>query len=186
VNQDTHIRPLRDEDTDDIVALYDRAGAVEPGLGPVPRLQWQRFVELPQNQNGRDFRVAEHDGNLVGLAECHLKDQDGRMVRFFKIVVNPATRRRGIASALLAELLSIDEPSDNLSLQSLCSCDWRAGIAFLNALGFAHIESEISLLCSRLEAASAKSPIGTTIDRIAEPARYAARRCRYPQCSVSL
>ena len=174
VNQDTRIRALRDEDTDDIVALYDRAGAVEPGLGPVPRLEWQRFVELPQNRNGRDFRVAEHDGHLVGLAECHLKDQDGRKVRFFKIVVDPSTRRRGIASALLAELLSIDEPSDNLSLQSLSSCDWHAGIAFLKALGFAHIQSEISLLCSRLKAPSASSPVGITIDRVAEPARYAA------------
>src|SRR5712691_1915277 len=102
VNQDTRIRRLRDEDTDDIVALYDRASAVEPGLGPVSRQAWQRFVELPHNQNGRDFRVAEHDGLLVGLAECSLKDQEERKVRFFKIVVDPTTRRRGVASALLA------------------------------------------------------------------------------------
>jgi ribosomal protein S18 acetylase RimI-like enzyme len=174
LNGTTCIRPLRAQDTDAIVALYDRASTVEAELGPVPRAAWEHFVRLPQNESGRDFRVAERDGHLVGLAESSLRDQDDRKVRFFKIVVDPAARRRGVASALLAELLAIDAPGDGLSLQSLCPPGWRAGSAFLLALGFARLESEMTLRCSHLIAPPTAVSTGTSIHRIAEPARYAA------------
>ncbi len=174
MNGTTCIRPLRDQDTDAIVALYDRAGTVEAELGPVPRAAWEHFVRLPQNEDGRDFRVAEQDGHLVGLAESRCGIRTTGKVRFFKIVVDPAARRRGVASALLAELLAIDAPGDGLSLQSLCPPRWRAGSAFLLALGFARLESEMTLRCSHLIAPPTAVSTGTSIHRIAEPARYAA------------
>jgi len=62
------IRPLREADAEAVVALYARAAAVEPRLGPITLAQWQRFTRLPQNQDGRDFRIAVQDGSLVGLA----------------------------------------------------------------------------------------------------------------------
>jgi ribosomal protein S18 acetylase RimI-like enzyme len=174
----TCIWPLRDQDTDAIVAVYERASTVEAELGPVPRAAWEHFVRLPQNKSGRDFRVAEQDGHLVGLAESSLRDQGGRKVRFFKIVVDPAARRRGIAAALLAELVAIDAPGDGPSLQSLCSPSWHAGLAFLHALGFAHIESEITFRCSRLMAPSTTTPPGTSVYRVEKPEREAADLAR--------
>jgi mycothiol synthase len=178
LNRATCIRPLHDEDTDAIVALYARTCTVDAGIGLVPRAAWEHFVRLPQNANGRDFRVAEQDGDLVGLAESSLRDQGDRKARFFKIVVDPAARRRGVGSALLAELLAIDAPGDNLSLQSLCSPSWRAGSAFLDALGFAPIESELTLRCSSLMAPSTTPSTGTSIDRMANPEREAADLAR--------
>jgi ribosomal protein S18 acetylase RimI-like enzyme len=93
-------------------------------------------MEMPQNHKGRDFRVVEQDGGIIGIAESSLRDQGRRKVRFFKIVVDPAARRQGIASSMLAELLAIDESTNCLSLQSLCSPEWPAGLAFLKAFGF--------------------------------------------------
>ena len=66
---DVTIVPLSADDTDGIVALYERAALTEPSLGPVPASSWRRFVSLPQNANGRDFRVASHNQRIVALAE---------------------------------------------------------------------------------------------------------------------
>jgi ribosomal protein S18 acetylase RimI-like enzyme len=168
------IRPLCEQDTDGIISVYERAGAVDPEIGPIPRVAWQRFVKMLQNQNGRDFRVAERDGRIVGIAESSLRDQGSRKVRFLKIVVDPAARRQGIASTLLTELLAIDESSDNLLLQSLCSPSWPSGLAFLKALGFAHIESELTLRCLRLIAPTVTTPTVLSIYQIAKPEDQAA------------
>lgn len=168
-----HIRPLRDSDTDGVVTLYDRATVTEAGIGPVPHAAWRRFVKLPHNQDGRDFRVAQYGEDLVGLAESSLKEQSGRQVRFFKLVVEPTMRLRGIGSALLEELLALDISSEKLSLQSLASRDWSAGLAFLNSLGFSHIESEISQRCLFLKAPRSICLAGLSLERVANPPAYA-------------
>ena len=167
------IRPLRDDDTDGIVALYERAAVAEARIGPVPHAAWRRFVKLPHNQNGRDFRVARRGADLVGLAESSLKEQDGRQIRFFKLVVEPTMRRQGVGSALLKALLALDEPSETLSLQSLAARDWTAGLAFLENLGFSHIESEISLLCFSLPPPRVAHLAGISLERVANPPAYA-------------
>jgi N-acetylglutamate synthase-like GNAT family acetyltransferase len=171
---DVAIARLRDEDTDEIVALYDRAKVTEPGIGPVPRVAWQRFVKQPQNHNGRDFRVARRDGRLIGLAESHLKDQGEHVVRFLKLVVDPAYRRRGIATALMVDLLKIDQPAGNRSFQCLASSSWTAGLEFLGKFGFAHIESEIGMGCSQLLPLRENLPSAISLERVANFAGHAA------------
>ncbi|WNJ92471.1 GNAT family N-acetyltransferase [Bosea sp. 685] len=171
--QATRIRGLIEDDTDDIVELYARAATVDPRIGPIHGSDWERFVRQPQNHCGRDFRVALSEGRLVGLAESSLRDQAERRVRFFKLIVDPAMRRRGIGSALLAELLTLDQSNDALSLQTLAARDWPAGLAFLGALGFGHIESEISMRCSTLTAPPAAQAEGFSLVRVAAPADHA-------------
>jgi mycothiol synthase len=171
------IRPLRADDTADIVALYDRAGSVDPGLGPISEEDWRRFVAAPQNLAGRDFRIAECKGKRLGIAESSLKDQDEGKVRFFKIVVDPSARRSGVASALLAELLAIDA-NDVLSLQTLCSSKWLGGVAFLETLGFEQIEAEIGMRCVSLTPPSARASREAAISRADDPRQYAAAVAR--------
>jgi len=107
-------------------------------------------VRARHNRDGRDFRVALCGEKLVGRAESSLKEQSGRQVRLFKLVIEPSMRRRAISSALLEELLTLDAPDDNLTFQSLASLDWATGLAFLNASGFLHIESKLSFRCMSL------------------------------------
>jgi ribosomal protein S18 acetylase RimI-like enzyme len=168
------IRRLEDADAETVVALYARAASVEPGLGPVPLADWQRFTQLPQNNGCQDFRVAECGGQLIGLAESSLRDQGHQKVRFFKLVVDPAARRQGIATALLDNLLAIENSPETLSLQTLVSSQWPSGIAFVSAFGFTHLESEITMRCECLvQPAPRAGTKGVSFEKASDNARYA-------------
>ena len=171
---DIAVAALRDGDTDEIVALYDRATVTEQEIGPVPPDVWQRFVRLPQNLDGRDFRVVRDGQRLVAVAESSLRNQGEHAVRFCKFVVDPAYRRRGIATMLLAELLKIDEPGGNLSFQFLASSTWAAALEFLKAFGFSQIESEIRMECSQLRRLSGGLPSAVSPERVTDPSSHAA------------
>jgi ribosomal protein S18 acetylase RimI-like enzyme len=106
---------------------------------------------------------------VVGLAEASLRDQGLRHVRFFKLIVDPAMRRQGIGSALLEEILALDEGREQLWLQSLASRDWRPGLVFLETHGFAHIESEIGMRCTALAAPPVSSVASIALDRAERP-----------------
>lgn len=96
---------------------------------------------------GRDFRVAEQGGRLVGLAESSLararRDafstrQDRRGARGA-----PAPNRHGIIQRRARH----DGTDDEITVQTLVSRDAQAGMGFVSALGFAHIDPEISMKC---------------------------------------
>jgi len=167
------VRQITEKDTDEIVALYDRVVATEPGLGPVSALAWERFVRQPQNHNGRDFRVAQSGGRLIGLAESHLKHQSDQIVRFCKLVVDPACRRRGVGTSLLVNLMKIEHPSVILGLQSLASTEWTSGLEFLNALDFRHVESEIGMRCTELVPHHSNPTCPVSIVRVTDAPSYA-------------
>lgn len=172
------IRPLRETDAEAVVALYTRAAAVEPRLGPVTLPQWDQFLKLPQNRGGRDFRVAERNGRLIGLAESSLRDQGAHHSRFLKIVVAPEARRRRIGLALLDDVLAIDTEAD-LPVQTLVSRDWPAGMAFVAVLGFAHIESEIGMKCVEpLQPSRTLAAARASIERISDVTVCAAEVAR--------
>lgn len=172
MNSDFRIRPLRDSDTDAIVRLYDDAATRDAGIGPITNDQWTKFISRAQNHDGRDFRVVLHNEQLVGLAESSLRDQDGKRVRFLKLLVQPPMRRQGIGTALLVELLSLDTPADDLSFQAVAASKWVDGIAFLEASGFSYIESEISMSCSSLRTNAESPSIGVSVERVETPALY--------------
>lgn len=179
MNDGVTIRPLRATDADAIVELYAKAASVEPRLGPITLAQWRQFLELPQNRGGRDFRVAEQGGRLVGLAESSLRSQGQQRSRFLKIVVTPAARRRGIARALFDHVLAIDPADDDLAVQTLVSPDWRAGMAFVATLGFVPIESEIGMKCVEpLDPARTPDVARVGIERVQDPASRATEVAR--------
>lgn len=169
-----HIRPLETADTEAIVALYNKASERDPNIGPITTAQWVDFVQRPHNRGGCDFRVALRGGQLVGLAESSLRDQGDQFVRFFKLVVEPPVRRQGLGTLLLEQVLALDAPAPNLYFQTLASGDWRDGIAFLEARGFTHIESEIGMRCKALAELSPALPTGVFVERCPSPVLMAA------------
>ena len=76
------LRPLIEGDGRGIAALYDRAMPADIGCGSVSPAAWARFVAMPQNLAGRDFRVALADGTLIGLAESSPRDRTRGKARF--------------------------------------------------------------------------------------------------------
>jgi mycothiol synthase len=170
---DFRIRPLLEGDTDAIVRLYDAASARDAKIGPIAPAQWTSFIGSPQNQDGQDFRVVLHNGRLVGLAESSLRDQNGRKVRFFKLLVEPSMCRQGVGSALLRELFALNAPDDSLSFQTLAASKWTDGIAFLEELGFSRIESEINMRCSSMTTPARSPPGGVSIEQAETPPIHA-------------
>ncbi|NTI41386.1 GNAT family N-acetyltransferase [Rhizobium rhizogenes] len=167
------IRALRVDDTEAVVRLYEAASARDANIGPITSAQWASFMQRPHNRGGQDFRVAVQDDQLVGLAESSLRDQGSHSVRFFKLVVDPSMRRQGIATALLRELLALNAVGDAISFQTLAASDWGDGIAFLEGLGFSHIESEITMRCSALKHLALALPNGLVIERSDHPPHVA-------------
>jgi ribosomal protein S18 acetylase RimI-like enzyme len=170
---DLSIRPLRAEDTDGIIRIYDSAMAVEPAIGPVSRSQWEGFVGQPQNRNGEDFRVALNRNLLIGHAESSLRDQGRGRVRYCKLVVAPAYRRQGVASALMNSLLKIDQPDDKLSFQAVAASDWTAGTAFLTTLAFSYLESDLAMRCMQLVSPADTLSQPLSLEYIVDPASVA-------------
>jgi mycothiol synthase len=172
----TIIRPLRATDTGAVVGLHDRVNDADPGIGPVPAETWREFVARPGNQNGRDFRVAERGAMLVGLASVSHKQQDDRMVRLVRIIVDPAVRRRGIGSDLLASVLPPDAQAKTVWLQSLVRSDWDAGQRFATHFGFQAIEAEITMRAAQLVPPT-RPPHAVTFERVDDPSLHANVIC---------
>jgi ribosomal protein S18 acetylase RimI-like enzyme len=118
--------------------------------------------------------VVRHDQRVVALAESSLKHQGQRVARFCKLVVDPACRRRGIATALLDNLLKIDQRDSNPAFQCLIPSSWQTGLKFVEAFGFAHIESEFGMACRQLMAVPITVPSSVVLERVANPATHAA------------
>ncbi|WP_062223630.1 GNAT family N-acetyltransferase [Aureimonas sp. D3] len=167
------IRPLLDTDTDGVVRLYDMASRVENGIGPITPAQWQGFVGRSRSVNGRDFRVALVGTDLIGLAESALRDQGSRLVRYIKLIVDPAFRRRGVGTQLLGSVLEQDS-DETVSLHGHTQTSWSAGRAFAETKGFSIIESEYRMHCPSFDPSS--DPVGETlVARVEEPSILAWR-----------
>ncbi len=142
----TQVRAIAPGDAPAIAAFFTAAHAVDPAIGAISAEEWQRFAALPQSRGGRDFRIAEAEGAIAGVATPALRDHAAPWVRHFRIVVAPALRRRGIGSTLLRHIAEMDAPAAVL-LQCLCPERWVGLAAFLEARGFAAIESELDMVC---------------------------------------
>lgn len=167
------IRPLAPADTGAIVSLYERSMQTEPTIGPVTPEQWERFLRAPQNQRAHDFRVAVLDGVVVGLAESSLRQQAGGRVRYVKLVVDPAQRRRGIATDLLRTVVEIDGDDVEITLHGQTRDGWTAGEAFLVAMGFQYLESDFTMVCRTLRPIASRAENGMTVSRIRDPLVHA-------------
>jgi len=97
-----HIRRARRTDFPAVMALLVHSGLPAP---PPDRPTLHRFRALVADL-GADFYVAEVDGALVGLVHVTYARQLVVLpvARLDQLVVAEAFRRRGVASALLAEM----------------------------------------------------------------------------------
>jgi ribosomal protein S18 acetylase RimI-like enzyme len=166
------IRALTPDDAEAVVALYQRTHAADPTVPEISLGAWRRFAAAGHNQGGRDFRLAVAGGVAVGIATTSQRAQAEPWLRHFRIIVEPAWRRRGIGRALLVALAEIDASRPAL-MQTLCPEDWIAGAAFLAAAGFVPLERELDMECAAL-APPPPAPAGIALRRIAEPAALAA------------
>lgn len=121
------IRAFRETDTDDVVALWERAGLTRPWNDP------HRDVARKLTVQPEMFLVAEEGGALVGSA---MFGYDGHRGWVNYLGVDPGHRGRGIARALMAEgeRLLRDLGCPKLSLQ--VRADNTAAMTFYDALGY--------------------------------------------------
>ena len=164
------IRPISADDETAVVELYRRTHQSDPTVGAISIAGWRHFAAMSHNQGGRDFRAAwagdRARERLVGIATTSQRAHMEPWIRHFRIVVEPAWRRRGIGGALLQALADLDAPHAVL-LQTLCPEDWLGGAEFLETAGFAPIENEIDMECAALIAPT--RPENWEMRRVAEP-----------------
>jgi len=168
------IRPLSADDETAVVEFYRRTHQDDPTVGAISVAGWRHFAAMSHNQGGRDFRAAwagdrardRARGRVDGVATTSQRARAEPWIRHFRIVVEPAWRRRGIGGALLRALADLDAPHPVL-LQTLCPQDWLAGAAFLETAGFAPVENEIDMECAALIAPP--RPGTWEMRRLAEP-----------------
>ncbi|KFA94039.1 GNAT family N-acetyltransferase [Archangium violaceum] len=166
------VRPLREDDTDAVVAFYEGARRADPTVGGLSAEGWRRFLAQPVNRGGRDFRVAELEGEVVAVVTSSLRDREHPVIRHFRLIVAPAHRRRGIGSEVLRSLVELDPPGTGIVLQALCPEEWTAGAAFLTARGFRCVESELEMTyeAPALEPTACGKEV--TVERASEPAAF--------------
>jgi ribosomal protein S18 acetylase RimI-like enzyme len=118
--------------------------------------EWEHFVGMPQNRRGRDFLLAlSPEGSLAGLATSSLRAHPEGSARHFRVLVDPALRRRGLGSALLGAITRFDKGA--ATLQTLCPEEWSAAAAFLTTMGFRAIDRELQMATSALSSVSLQS-----------------------------
>jgi len=88
------IRPFGPEDIEEVRALWARCEGLGDGPGDDPAAL-ARFLD----RNPGCSPVAVDEGRVVGAALC---GHDGRRGFLYRVGVDPASRRRGIARALAA------------------------------------------------------------------------------------
>ena len=155
---------MRPDDAEGIVALYAACMATEPNIGPITAGIWAGSMRHARFGYGRDFRVAFHGMDLVGLAESSLREAGTRLRRFVKIMVHPAHRRRGLGTRLLRDVVDQGPSHGPVLIESLPRSDWTAGIGFASRFGFEVTETEIAMRCPAFRAKVAH-PAGIEIAR---------------------
>ncbi len=119
MTSDIVIRPLRIEDYDNLIKLWNDAGLIHRPKGRDRRDAIARELQGPQ----AIFFVAEKDGELVGSI---FGTHDGRRGWINRLAVAPPCRNQGIAARLVRE---VEERLFNGGI-GIISClveDWNTG-----------------------------------------------------------
>ena len=101
--------------------------------------EWRSFVGRSFNNGGRDFMVAERDGEIVAMLMSTRYSSGHEELRNFRIIVHPDHRRRGIAKNLLA-LVEAQDPERDAVLRAELLGKWRVGTAMLERAGYVAAE----------------------------------------------
>ncbi len=128
-------RPYRDEDAEATVAFFASAGALDDSLEPPSLGEWATYTSRSFNAGARDFAVVEVEGEIVAILMSNREKEGASKLRNARIIVHPAHRRRGIATALVKVVDAQDDPPDT-TLQTSCMGAWTAGTALVKKHGF--------------------------------------------------
>ena len=124
---DALVRPFRIDDTEPVVALWERCGLVRPWNDP------RKDIERKLRVQPELFLVAEGGGAVIGSA---MAGYDGHRGWVYYLAVEPTLRRGGIGRALMADvevrLLALGCPKINLLIRS----GNEEALAFYGRLGF--------------------------------------------------
>ncbi len=142
------IRPLKTDDISSIVALYSACMGAERNIGPISADGYASWLRLARSGYGRDFLVAVHGTELVGLAESSLRTGRPQLCRLVKIVVHPSRRKRGLGTRLFRAVVDQGPSDEPLLIESLPRPGWEAGLGFVSRFGFTVTETEIIMRCS--------------------------------------
>jgi ribosomal protein S18 acetylase RimI-like enzyme len=123
------IRPLRPDDYDDLIALWQSAGLSYRPKGRDRPEQIERELEGSTSI----FLAAECGGRMVGAV---LGTHDGRKGWINRLAVAPTHRREGIARALVA---AVEARLGDLGIE-ITTClieEWnRESMAFFESIGY--------------------------------------------------
>ena len=122
------IRTFQPADTEAVIGLWEHCGLTRPQNDPRKDIQRKLSVQAEL------FLVAEIDGGIVGSA---MAGYDGHRAWVYYFGVVPVAQRRGVGSALIAEVErrvgALGCPKINLQVRD----GNDAAIEFYRAVGFA-------------------------------------------------
>jgi mycothiol synthase len=127
------IRPFEPRDDEAIVALFSRLHAHDPSID-APNLEgWRGYRAMKLFDDGRRFLAAEDDGRIVALST--LGEMHG--IQRVRIFVDPAHRRRGIATAILERREAEARASGTAAIECFIDGRWTVGLALAKKHGYA-------------------------------------------------
>ena len=123
------VRPGRLEEISEVLGLWREAGSV-PGVSDDPA-SLERLLETSEDA----LLVAEVAGRMVGTV---IAGWDGWRANFYRLAVLPASRRRGVALALVAEAERRLAAKGARRLSAIVMSEHDPAVALWLAAGYHH------------------------------------------------
>ncbi|WP_431044668.1 N-acetyltransferase family protein [Streptomyces sp. P1-3] len=132
------VRPATEADLPSLLALY---GELNPDDAPLPEDSADAIWAAIAAQQGRTVLVADHDGSVLGTADCLVMPnltRGGRPILFVEnVVVGSTFRRHGVGRQLMDAAIRLGESAGCYKAQLLAadeeyvhtfyaSCDFQA------------------------------------------------------------
>ena len=123
------VRPGRLEEIPEVLGLWREAGSV-PSVSDDPA-SLERLLATSEDA----LLVAEVDGRMVGTV---IAGWDGWRANFYRLAVHPASRRRGVALALVAEAERRLAAKGARRLSAIVMSEHDPAVALWLAAGYHH------------------------------------------------
>ena len=123
------VRPGRLEEIPEVLELWREAGSV-PSVSDDPA-SLERLLATSEDA----LLVAEVDGRMLGTV---IAGWDGWRANFYRLAVHPASRRRGVALALVAEAERRLAAKGARRLSAIVMSEHDPAVALWRAAGYAH------------------------------------------------
>jgi ribosomal protein S18 acetylase RimI-like enzyme len=159
-----NVRKAKKADLDTIRTLWQ---AMEDEIGGPEwvRETWdEELVDVERRLRDAAVLIAEDDGKSIGYLGLDFRDR--RIAEVQSVYVEPGSRRRGVAAALMAEAaaLSREHGYDHIHLDVLASN--HGALALYEQLGFSEYQKRLSVSLDELEQRVGKQPRGESMGRV--------------------